>query len=328
VAIRDYLRAGKTGNGGVSGASVLFTSYHEEGLPIPAPNYGDTRVVTDDTVPWSAINADNRWKYRYSPISDLTWLTDKRYETSLFGMALPTNAEFAGTSAYDEMGHGTPPADPLNYQNGEGVLMTMPYGRQYSMADPALLQTFNTQKGMALVRHFPLNEDDGTGNYSLDSVNGSFKNWPMSGHFGYFVSDVERGTPYTMLAEVKGVANADPYWIGYLSSNSFNTGAPQDLRRFNAAYLAWPAEPSLKVMAASAVSGVIVRDMVTTAGKFVAVFNTTMQPKTAIQIDLAATRLGSVSSVQDRVTLNNFPVTGGKLTLDLSVADFRVFYVP
>lgn len=328
TAIRDYLRAGKSGNNGVSGADVLFTSYHEEGLPIPAPSYGDTRVVTDDTPPWSIINADPRWQYRYSPISHLTWLADKRFETTLSAMNLPTEVQFAGTGAYDEMAHGTPPADPLNYQAGEGVLMTMPYGRQYTMADPSLLQKFSTQKGMALVRHFPLNEDDGTGNYATDSANGSFKNWPMSGHFGYFVSDVERSTPYTMLAEVKGVANADPYWIGYLSSNSFNTGAPQDLRRFNAAYLAWPAQASLKVAAASSASGVVVRDMVTSAGKFVAVFNTDMNAKTGVEINIGATRLGSVSSVQDRVTLQNLAVSGGKLTLDLQVADFKVFYVP
>ncbi|WP_189419800.1 hypothetical protein [Cellvibrio zantedeschiae] len=328
TAIRDYLRAGKLGNNGVSNADVLFTSYHEEGLPIPAPNYGDTRVVTDDTNSWSIVNGDGRWQYRYSPINFLTWLTDKRYETTLSAMNLPTDAQFAGTSGFDEMSHGTPPADPASYQNGEGVLMTMPYGRQYTMADPALLQKFSTQKGMALVRHFPLNEDDGTGDFAADSAKGSFKNWPMSGHFGYFVSDVERSTPYTMLAEVKGVANADPYWIGYLSSNSFNTGAPQDLRRFNAAYLAWPAQPSLKVTAASSTSGVIVRDMVTSAGKFVAVFNTDMTAKTGVQINLGATRMGSVTSVQDRVTLQNLVVTGGTLTLDLQVADFKVFYVP
>jgi len=328
TAIRDYLRAGKNGNDGVSNAAVLFTSYHEEGLPIPAPNYADTRVVTDDTTPWSIVNADARWQYRYSPITAATWLADKRYETTLSALNLPTEVQFATTNGYDEMSHGTPPADPLNYQVGEGVLMTMPYGRQYTVADPALLQKFSTQKGMALIRHYPLNEDDGTGNYTTDRANGSFKNWPMSGHFGYFVSDVERSTPYTMLAEVKGVANADPYWIGYLSSNSFNTGAPQDLRRFNAAYLAWPAQPSVKVAAASATSGVIVRDMVTSAGKFVAVFNTDMTAKTGVQITLTATRMGSVTSVQDRVTLQNVAVTGGKITLDLQVADFKVFYVP
>jgi dienelactone hydrolase len=328
TAIRDYLRAGKNGNNGVSNADVLFTSYHEESLPIPAPNYGDTRVVSDDTTAWSIIDSDPRWQYRYSPINALTWLADKRYETTLSAMNLPTEAEFATTNAYDEMAHGTPPADPAHYQAGEGVLMTMPYGRQYTMADPTLLQKFSTQKGMALVRHFPLNEDDGTGNFTADSASGSFKNWPMSGHFGYFVSDVERSTPYTMLAEVKGVANADPYWIGYLSSNSFNTGAPQDLRRFNAAYLAWPAQPSLTVAAASSTSGVIVRDMVTSAGKFVAVFNTDMTAKSGVQIIISATRMGAVSSVQDRVTLKNIAVLGGKLTLDLQVADFKVFYVP
>ncbi len=328
TAIRNYLRAGKNGNDGVSNADVLFTSYHEEGLPIPAPSYADTRVITEDTTPWVAINADARWKYRYGSMTDAAWLTDKRFETTLFALRLPTEEQFATTSGYDEMAHGTPPADPVNYQAGEGVTMTMPYGRQYTMADPALLQKFSTQKGMALVRHYPLNEDDGTGNYTTDRASSSFKNWPMSGHFGYFVSDVERSTPYTMLVEVKGVANADPYWIGYLASNSFNTGAPQDLRRFNAAYLAWPAQPSLKVPTASSTSGVIVRDMVTSAGKFVAVFNTDTTAKTGVQITLSATRMGFVSSVQDRVTLQNLPVTAGKITLNLQVADFKVFYVP
>jgi hypothetical protein len=317
TAIRDYLRAGKNGNDGVADASVLFTSYHEEGLPVPAPSYADTGVVTDDTAAWSLINNDSRWQWRYGPLSHITWLADLRFEKTLSNWVLPT-----------ETGHGTPPADPEHYQADEGLLMTMPYNRQYTLADPALLQKFSTQEGMALVRHFPLNEDDGHGDLVTDSANASFKSWPMSGHFGYFVSDVERSTPYTMLAEVKGVAHADPYWIGYLSSNSFNTGAPQDLRRFNAAYLAWPALPSLKVAAAVATADVIVRDMVTSGGKFVAVFNTGMLAKSAVQVTLSATRFGAVTSVQDRVSGQAVAVTGGKINIDMPVADFRVFYVP
>lgn len=328
LAIRDYLRAGKNGNDGINGASVLFTSYHEEGLPIPSPNYADTRVVTDDSTTWNTINNDDRWKYRFSPISSLTWLTDSRYATTLSYWLLPTQAQFSDGIRHEEPAHATPPADPEHYQADEGVMMTMPFGRQYTLADSALLQKFSTAGGLALVHHFPLNEDDGTGNYATDSANGSFGNWPMSGHFGYFVSDSERASPYTMLAEVKGVANADPYWIGYLSSNSFNTGSPGDLRRFNAAYLAWPAQPSLKVLAASNDNEVIVRDMVTSGGRFVAVFNTGISAKTSVSIDLAATRLGAVTSVQDRVTGQSLPVTSGKLTLDLPVADFRVFYLP
>ena len=196
------------------------------------------------------------------------------------------------------------------------------------MADTVLLQKFTTSEGLALIHHFPLNEDDGHGDLETDKTSGSFKNWPMSGHFGYFISDVERSTPYTMLAEVRGVVTADAYWIGYLSSNSFNTGAPQDLRRFNAAYLAWPALPSVKVATASPDAELIVRDIVTTSGKFVAVFNTGMTTKSAVTIDLTKTRLGTVSSVQDRVNGTPLPLTNGKLTLDLKVADFRVFYLP
>lgn len=321
LAIRDYLRAGKNGNNGIADANVLFTSYHEEGLPIPAPNYADTRVVTDDISIWNTINTDARWQWRYSPISPSQWLSDKRYATTLSALPLPELEQLAGLGAYDEWGHGTPPADPEKYQQGEGVLLTMPYARQYTVADTALLQKFTTQEGLALIRHFPLNEDDGNGTFSNTNA------WPMSGYFGYFVSDVERSTPYTMLTEVRALAESDPYWIGYLSSNSFNTGAPQDLRRFNAAYLAWPALPSVKVATAATASGVVVRDMVTQQGKFVAVFNTGMTPLANVQINISATRMGAASSVRDRVSGQNLAVSGGKITLNLAIADFRVFYV-
>ena len=75
--------------------------------------------------------------------------------------------------------------------------------------------------------HFALNEDDGTGDITADQANSSFNNWPMSGHFGYFVSDMERSSPYTLLAEVRALANTDVNWLAYLSSSSFNTAAPK-----------------------------------------------------------------------------------------------------
>jgi len=335
LSLRDYLRNGKNGNDGIANASLLFTSYHEEGLPVPGADYSDAKVVTDNTAPWNAVNADSRWLYRYSAVNNVEWLNNKRYEKMLSYIALPPESIFLnGTSEEwrnNSPGYATPPADPSRYTADSGIHMTFPMGKQFTVDDTALLNKFaNANGGIAMMHHFPLNEDDGTGDFAFDSRadNTSFKNWPMSGHFGYFVSDVERNSPYTMLTEVRGVANADPFWIGYLSSNSFNTGAPQDLRRFNAAYLAWPAVASAKVYSASSDADVIVRDMLTASGKFVAVFNVGMTPKTGVQINLAATRLGSVLSVQDRVTLQNLPVTTGKLTLNLQVADFKVFYVP
>lgn len=74
LAIRDYLRNGKNGNNGIAKASVLFTSYHEEGYPIPAPNWDDTKVVTDDVTSWNTVNLDDYWKWRYSPMSFSTWV--------------------------------------------------------------------------------------------------------------------------------------------------------------------------------------------------------------------------------------------------------------
>lgn len=334
LALRDYLRNGKNGNDGIANASILFTSYHEEGLPVPGDNYVDAKIVTDNTGPWGAITNDSRWQYRYAATSFSDWLNNKRYEQMLSYAPLPPESIFTGGTTEDwrnnTPGHATPPADPQRYTNDEGVYMTFPMGKLFTVEDTALINKFaNSSGGLAMAHHFPLNEDDGTGDYNEDvKPTHAFSNWPMSGHFGYFVSDVDRNTPFTMLAEVRGVANSDPFWLAYLSSNSFNTGAPQDLRRFNAAYLAWPALASAKVSSASTNVDVIVRDMVTSSGKFVAVFNVGMTAKTGMQINISATRMGSVTSVQDRVTLENLAVTNGKLTLDLQVADFKVFYVP
>ncbi|HRH78744.1 MAG TPA: hypothetical protein PK129_15465, partial [Cellvibrionaceae bacterium] len=238
---------------------------------------------------------------------------------------LPSDAQLAGTGSLDEMSHGTPPADPEHYQQDSGLYMTLPFNRLYTVADNSLMQQFTTAAGAALEHHFALNEDDGTGDITADQANSSFNNWPMSGHFGYFVSDMERSSPYTLLAEVRALANTDVNWLAYLSSSSFNTAAPQDLRRFNAAYLAWPALPSSKVAAASPDGEVVVRDMVTTAGTFIAVFNTAMTAKT-LSLDLTKTRLGLRTQVQNRVTGAVVATPGGQMTITLPVAGFSVFY--
>lgn len=67
--------------------------------------------------------------------------------------------------------------------------------------------------------------------------------------------------------------------------------------------------------------------MVTTQGNFVAVFNIGMAPLYNVQITISATRMGAVGSVRDRVSGQNLSVSGGKFTLNLAVADFRVFYI-
>ncbi len=334
LELRDYLRNGKNGNDGIANASILFTSYHEEGLPVPSANYDDAKIITDDTSAWSMINNDSRWQYRYSAVSRTNWLSNLRYDNMLFHMSLPDESVFTTPVPSNQdwknnsHGYATPPADPLRYTNDTGVLMTMPFGKQFTLDDSALIAKFKNQSGIAMMHHFPLNEDDGHGNYATDTKNGSFNNWPMSGHFGYFVSDVERATPFTMLAEVRAIAEGDPFWLGYLSSNSFNTGAPQDLRRFNQAYLAWPAVNSTKVSNAVVDPEIVVREISTASqGKFVAVFNTGMSEKNNIQIDFTKTLFGNPATITDRVTGAAVILNAGKLTTNLQVADFKVFYL-
>jgi hypothetical protein len=52
-----------------------------------------------------------------------------------------------------------------------------------------------------------------------------------------------------------------------------------------------------------------------------------MTAKTSIQIDFAQTGIGNVASVTDRVTGAAVMLNAGKLTTNLQVADFKVFYL-
>ena len=64
--------------------------------------------------------------------------------------------------------------------------------------------------------------------------------------------------------------------------------------------------------------------MATSAGTFIAVFNTAMTAKT-LSLDLTKTRLGLRTQVQNRVTGAVVATPGGQMTIALPVAGFSVF---
>ncbi len=222
--VRDYLREGVNSN-----QVVLYTTDSSE--PGAAyPDWDRPELIAEVTSVWSAVGATSR--------SYADWVGENRHRTTLTNPPL--------TWASWEWQHSVPPPDPQALTNQGGVLFTYPFNRAYTVASPANLDAFRTESGLALVRHYSLNEDTA----DLADTNRGV---------GYFVSDVERAGPFCMMAEAMALANGSPRYIGYLASSSFNRGFPYYVRRFNQNFLALPALPGRLDAAYSGHSNLAVR---------------------------------------------------------------------
>ena len=71
------------------------------------------------------------------------------------------------------------------YQDADGILMTYPFHRAYTVSSATAFDAFRTACGLAVLRHYPLNEN------------------VMEKKVGYFVCDVEYAGPYCMLGEAR-----------------------------------------------------------------------------------------------------------------------------
>ncbi|KAF0094599.1 MAG: hypothetical protein E1N59_1904 [Puniceicoccaceae bacterium 5H] len=160
------------------------------------------------------------WEGRYEPVIPLRDAIANRRQFHAM-------TEFRQHDPRWEWNHADPPSDPWNYRDHEGALLTYSFNRRYTVADAAALAAFRTPDGLAMIRHYCLNED------AMSDADGRV--------LGYFVSDVEPAGPYCMLTEVTAMANGDPRFLGYLSAHNFNRGFPAYVRAFNQAFLALPA---------------------------------------------------------------------------------------
>ncbi len=177
-----------------------------------------------------------------------------------------------------EWQHSVPSLDPQNYTNTPGILVTMAFSRQYSVSDSQALKGFQTSSGLALIRHYPLNED----------CFGDRKNQPL----GYFIADFEEAGPYCVLAEARALALGDPNYIGYLTANSLQRGFPEYVRAFNQAFLALPALPSTLLENVTTTKQVVVRKITTPKdGIWYAVVNAGMTEAPDTKINLKQSKL-------------------------------------
>jgi hypothetical protein len=196
---------------------------------------------------------------------------DEVVRDNWYGQALLSPA---GTWGGWEWQHASPAADPQNYKDVDGVLMTHAFNRLYTVSSPQTFEAFRGPAGLAVLRHYTLNENMMFGPDDKPKL-------------GYFCADVERAGPYCMMGEALAVANGDPRFVGYLVGLNFGRGFPNYVREFNRAFMALPALPSARVADASSDAAVVVRQIPTDKhGTYVAVVNTAMTDKADVELRL------------------------------------------
>ena len=358
--VRDYMRT----NLGISGAQVLFTAYATEPTPgastSPTSAADWVNLVTDNKPAWDtyvATLANNtvdpqqwyRWAWNRMTLADATTQRihknglDKTLPLTTFPSADSTAAVntcaakiaafVANTSIgipYDcwqeENTHSTPPADPANYHGKDGVAMTYEFGNNlYTVADPALIEEYDTSNGQFMVHQYPLNEDEGstyqdsscTSTYAVDDSQ------PFDGKVGYVSASFERSGAFSTLAEARALANGNPINLGYLEPSSMSRGFPAYVRRFNQALLSLPALPATTPTGMTTDTDVAVKEIGTSSGTYYAVINTAMTSKTAITVDF-----GSGTTQLLDLLNNNASYSARKLTFDMYPGEVRTFRKP
>ena len=289
VAMRDYLR-----EKGVKDAFVLFTGCAGE----PGAGFGDfePRFITDAPDVWKPILE----RPQHSPGNNRVWkvLTPEQIAAQdLYLKALLSpGANWGGW----EIHHANPADDPATYQSVEGVMLSHAFNRLYTVSSPKTLDLYRSPSGLALVRHYTLNEN------MMFDANDKDK-------LGYFVADFEYAGPFCMQAEAVAMANGDPAMIGYLVGNNFGRGFPLAVRDFNANFLALPALPSTRVEGACSDPAVAVRTIAAGRhGTYVAVVNTAWSARKQVRVKLPGA--GTVTALAAGVTVAR---VGEGVTLDL-----------
>lgn len=298
-AMRDYLR-----ENGVKDALVLFTGCPAE----PGVSFAswDPVMVTGRPGLWQPLlDRKANWNAKGEAVKAITVDAVTRQGLYLKGL-LATGKDWGGY----EVRHSRPADDPTLYRDVEGVMLAHAFNRLYTVASPATFDAYRTVTGLAVVRHYPLNE-----NMMFDKSD--------KPKLGYFIADMERAGPHCMMAEAVAMANGDPTMIGYLSGGNFARGFPKYVRAFNAAYLALPALPSRIVQGASSDPKVVVRAIATPGhGTYLAVVNTAMTPRNGVMVSLPAG-----VTVTDAATGKGLTAVGGTLKLSFYPFQLRAIHI-
>ncbi|HCE46670.1 MAG TPA: hypothetical protein DET40_24240 [Lentisphaeria bacterium] len=287
--LAKHLRANGVGEDAIV---LLTTDTSEPGRSLPG-----NVIVTDDVELWKTAMA--KYKKKCTPVS-----YEQVVKDNLYGKEILT--PIGGTWGEWEWQHSTPGADPANFKAKDGTMVSYSFNRLYTVAVPEALDSYRSGDGLAIIRHYTLNENMMTDKNDKEIM-------------GYFCSDLDRAGPYCMLAEARAVANGDPRYIGYLNGNTMARGFPQYVRAFNAAFLALPALPSKVVENAASDPEVVVREI--PAGKdgsYLAVVNTGFNPKKDVVINIP-----KCTKLVDSVTGAELKMADGKLTVSMYPGELR-----
>lgn len=298
-AMKDYLRTN-----GVEDAVVLYTGCAGE----PGVGFGswEPRMVTDTPPAWQGLLKQPEHitgkKEVIDAVSIARVVTDDLYLAGLTSPGL-TWGEW-------EVQHSRPADDPLAYTDTAGVMLSHAFNRLYTVSSPRTFDAFRTPAGLALMRHYALNE-----HMLFDKSDKQL--------FRYFVADIERAGPSCMVAEAVAVANGDPTMIGYLAGCNYGRGFPAPVRDFNADFLALPALPSTVVHGACDDLDVVVRRVATPKhGTWIAVVNTGMGAKDSVWV-----RINGGGAVADAVTGREILVKNGGVALSMGPCQLRSLHV-
>ncbi len=297
TAMRDYVR--QSGNGR---EVVLFTGCSAE----PGVSFATWQpyIVTDQIDRWCDLLKQPAQAPAGQPAMQPISIGDV-VRRNLYREALKAPGLNWGEW---EIQHSRPADDPENYHKTEGVLLTHAFNRNYTVADPQTMDDYRTTSGLAMIRHYALNE-----HMLFDAADKE--------KLGYSICDFERAGPYCMMAEALALAHGDPTMLGYLCGTNFGRGFPEYVREFNANFLALPALPSTLAPDASSDQEVVVRTIDTDRdGRWIAVINTSMQPKQT-KVKCAGGQLKQAVNGQP------VPRTDGQFEVELYPFQLRSFHV-
>jgi hypothetical protein len=298
TSMRDYLR----GNG-VDDAFILYTGC--PGEPGVSFHSWDERLITDRPDLWkSIVQRPEHLDPNRGPMT-LLGVPQVVGENLYLDGLLSTGLNWGNW----ELHHSRPADDPQNYKDVDGVLLSHAFNRNYTVASPKTFDAFRAPQGLAIIRHYALNE-----NMMFDKTDKNI--------LGYFVADFEQAGPYCMMREALAMANGDPTMIGYLVGCNFGRGFPKYVRNFNANFLALPARPSRVVSSAASDPEVVVRQIDTKEyGTWVAVVNTSLESKQGVSIAMPSGRVTAAVSCEEVSALE------GRITLDMYPCQLRSFRV-
>jgi len=285
VAMRLYLV-----EKGLADPIVLFTGDPSE--PGKSLRAGFPSMVSDSPEVWEKIlEAPEHFKKD----EKITVLSEK----DIVDKDLYLNALLSAGSNWGsyEVNHARPADDPDNYKNTDNVMMTHGFNRRYTVLSPKTFNAYRTKSGLAMVRHFSLNEN-------------MMFNEDDKSNIGYFCADIERAGSYCMMAEAIAMITGNPTLIGYLSGTDYHRGFPEYVRNFNAAYLSLPALPSEPLTGACADKNIPARQIQTeNNGTYVYAVNTSYQNKTDVKVKLPAGKEYYNAATGQKLIINNRTVS-------------------